>query len=185
MERKTENVLFIRHPASLIVLHLYSLNLSDEELADVLDSHSQFVRDDIKTALLYSNNNDLKNKFNRAFKISELRKIESFAEAVQKGTSDEFLSKLSLLDKSSLETQILLLGKHLSDIGISSEQAQQCLDILIASIKKDFELEVAKYGLNVDDLKIHYSDKKIIIPESLLTGDFNSSEEKPVEKVKK
>ena len=64
MESKTENILFIRHPASLIVLHLYSLNLSDEELADNLSSHSQFVRDDIKTALLYSNNNDLKNKFN-------------------------------------------------------------------------------------------------------------------------
>ena len=185
MERKTENILFIRHPASLTVLHLYSLNLSDEELADNLSSHSQFVRDDIKNALLYSNNNDLKNKFNRAFKISELRKIESYAEAVKKGTSDEFLSKLSLLEKSSLKTQILLLGKHLSDIGISSEHAQQCLDILFESIKKDFELEVTKYGLNADDLKIHYSDKKIIIPESLFIGDFNPSEEKPVEKVKK
>lgn len=186
MEKVIESTLFLRKPVSTIILYLYSLNLSDEELANIISGYCNFTRDEIKLALPFSKNNELREKFRRAFNIIELKRIEEYVKAVNDNMSDEFLFNLSLLDKSSLMTQFILLREQLSCFGINSDQEQQYyLDVIKNAIDKEFEEEAVKQGFSIEEWKKHLlSHKKITVPEPLSTVTVQQ-EESPIEKVKK
>ncbi len=186
MEKTYESIHFLRRPASSMILLLDSTCSTAEELADMINELSQYFKDEIKYALPFSHNEKLKSKFYKALKIINLRKVEEFVKAVQANASDEYLSNLSYLDKCSLSTQMLLLGEELSTIGIQSEEEkQQCFSIITDAIKKDFEEDIAKYGLNSADWEKYFSSHQTItIPEQLSKIKIQSCEV-PFEKVKK
>ena len=186
MEKTCESTLFLRHPASSMILFLNSSCSTAEELADMISEHSQYFNDEIKYALPFSRNEDLKTKFYRAIKIVNLRKIEDFVKAIQAGASEEYLANLSYLDKCSLSTQMLLLGEELSTIGIQSEEEKkQCFNVINEAIKKDFEEEAKKYGLTTDNLRNFFSPHQVEKLSAPLSKVRNEPSEKPVEKVKK
>lgn len=186
MEKAHESIHFLRRPASSMILLLDSTCSTAEELADMINDFSQYFIDEIKCSLAFSYNSELKKKFYTALKIINLRKVEEFVKAIQVGASDEYLANLSYLDKCSLSTHILLLGEDFQSAGIrSEEEKQQCFSIITDAIKKDFEEDIAKYGLNSADWEKYFSSHQTIsIPEQLSEIKVQSCEV-PFEKVKK
>lgn len=186
MEKSHESIHFLRRPASSMILLLDSTCSTAEELADMINDFSQYFIDEIKCSLPFSYNSELKKKFYTALKIINLRKVEEFVKAIQIGASNEYLANLSYLDKCSLSTHILLLGEDFQSAGIQSEEEkQQCFSIITDAIKKDFEEDIAKYGLNSADWEKYFSSHQTItIPEQLSTIKIQPCEV-PFEKVKK
>lgn len=186
MANNNESMLFLRQPASTMILYLDSSSSNKEELADLLSNLSQYFKDEIKYALPFSHNNELKNKFYAALKIINLRKVEEYVKAVQADASDEYLANLSSVDKCSLKSQMLLLSEELPTLGIQSdEEKQQYFDILNEAIEKDFKEEAEKYGLTSDNLRKFFSPHREIKLTAPLSEVKIQPSEKPVEKVKK
>lgn len=138
--------------------------MSDVDIMMHMKDMSDLARAQLELRALTSGRNDLANKINSAMKNIKTQQIEDLREAIANGKKEEFLSKLSWVEKSNLSVIIqsrndILIGID-EDFSKASKEDQALLETLEESINQDLLAEAQKEGFdNLEDWRKNNAKK--------------------------
>ena len=128
-------------------------NMSSERIAEEIKGFDEIVRESFHISALSNGDKELADRIYGAITILKNRRISEFKEAVDKGEEKEFLSSMTLAEKS-----LLMFDMGLTISSILTEEQQRYYDIIEKSIAEDIKRQALIEGFNsVEEWKEHNS----------------------------
>lgn len=134
-------------------------SITPEIIARNLEHIHEIKRDGMALFARATGDKETTKKIEIANKIIQMKRIQEFKEAVASGKEQEFLDRMSWIDKISLEVNMDL--KRIIDTKKPlTEEEQKYLDILEKSIDNDIENEALRQGFSsVEEWQKHNAAK--------------------------
>ena len=127
-----------------LIVSMANKNLTVDVVYDCIKYFGPKVRSDMHFMAIFMNYNNLAKKIEIANERIKAERIELFIDSVVNGNSDEFLSKLSWIDKIFLKADL----QYFEGFGNLSAKLSNYIDIINRSILDDVENQALNDGFD-------------------------------------